>query len=308
MINENERVDHQDFRPRISNLARAEKVARFFGFLSNMVRGDFKSDKIRKNKTLSPQPILLFNSMCTAKETTQHHGIWGNDGVVSNTMRHSWKIIAILVELVNKRLRPGEDALPMPHIFDVLGGNRAAEHGGVLGSAEVAENCGALAAGQGVLSAEADDGHKLAAEGGIDLAHDMVIHQDIRVSLDRSAQHSSAANDDKQVLSSSSDDEEQALCYVAPREIDFASESEAGTEGSGEIEGSEHHSRRESPEEPSASAPTEQLPQSLRVSPTVKRQTSRLEQDIKYIKRFQVFLYYAVHRSYVSESSLFAGH
>ncbi len=105
--------------------------------------------------------------MCTAEETTLNHGIWGNDGVVSNTMRHSWNIIAILVELVNERLRPDEEALPVPKIFDFLDGIRAAEHGGVLSSAEVAENCGARAAeegcvaragGQGVLSAEADDG------------------------------------------------------------------------------------------------------------------------------------------------------
>ncbi len=50
MINENERIDHKHFRARITNHARAEKVADFFGFLSNMVRGDSKSDKIRKKK------------------------------------------------------------------------------------------------------------------------------------------------------------------------------------------------------------------------------------------------------------------
>ncbi len=100
-------------------------MSEVFGFLSNMVRGDSESDKIRKNTTPSPQPHLPFNSgMCTAEETTVHHGIWGNHNIVSNSMCHSWKIIAILVELVNERLRPGEEALPMPQIFDVLGGNR----------------------------------------------------------------------------------------------------------------------------------------------------------------------------------------
>jgi hypothetical protein len=58
---------------------------------------------------------------------------------------------------------------------------------GVLSSAEVVESCGARAAedgrvaraagqgGQGLLSAEADDGHELAAKGGIDLAHDIEV-------------------------------------------------------------------------------------------------------------------------------------
>ena len=204
--------DQKEFRPRLVNEARATKVAGFFGFLSNLARGKFKNDKARKGRVPEPRTNLLFNSMCTAEETTLHHGIWGNDGDDSNTMRHSWKIIAILVELVNERLRPGEEALPVPQIFEFLDGIRAAEHGGVLSSAEVAENCGARASedggvalaagqdgGQGVLSAEADDVHELAAEGGrgIDFAHDMEIDQD--------------------------DDEPADL---APREIHFNSESQ----------------------------------------------------------------------------------
>jgi hypothetical protein len=74
----------------------------------------------------------------------------------------------------------------------------------------------------------------------------------------------------------------------------FDSESEAGAEGLGQIEGSEYLSRHESPGQQAAAAAAEHVPQSLRVSPTVKHPALRLEQDIEYLKRFQVFLYFAV--------------
>ncbi len=50
----------------------------------------------------------------------------------------------------------------------------------------------------------------------------------------------------------------QALSDMTPREIDFASETEADTEVLGQIKGSECLSRHESPEEPAAAAPAEQ--------------------------------------------------
>ncbi len=91
------------------------------------------------------------------------------------------------------------------------------------------------------------------------------------------------------------DDNEQALSDLASREIHLESESEAGTEGSessDQIEGSEYLSRHESPGEPAVAAPAEHVPQSLRVSLTAKHRALRLEKDIDYLKRFQVFWFF----------------
>ncbi len=90
------------------------------------------------------------------------------------------------------------------------------------------------------------------------------------------------------------DDDQAALSDIAPREIHFDAESEAGTEGSDQIKGPENLSSHESPGEPAAAAPAEHVPQGLRVSPTVKLPALRLEKDIEYLKQFQVFLYFAV--------------
>ncbi len=43
MINENEGGDHEEFKPRLKDQARALKAAEFLGFLSNMVWGNSKS-------------------------------------------------------------------------------------------------------------------------------------------------------------------------------------------------------------------------------------------------------------------------
>ncbi len=65
------------------------KLRDFYGFFSNLARGKFKNYKTRKDKVPEPRTNLLFNSIGTAEETTLSHGVWGNDGVVLNSMRHS---------------------------------------------------------------------------------------------------------------------------------------------------------------------------------------------------------------------------
>jgi hypothetical protein len=61
--------------------------------------------------------LLRFNSMFSAKETTVVHCTWGNDGITSNILRHSWGTFSILVKRVNECLVSGEEPLRLSRIM-----------------------------------------------------------------------------------------------------------------------------------------------------------------------------------------------
>jgi hypothetical protein len=93
---------------------KAESVAHFLGFKTNC-----KNGKERLGRESEPNSALLVASLCEKLGNSSSRSLWGQEGVISNSLRRDWKIIRLLVNMINDRLLAGEEPLILPE-EDVL--------------------------------------------------------------------------------------------------------------------------------------------------------------------------------------------
>lgn len=133
--------ESKTFRARL-NKQKADQVADFFGMVTNIIGGPGLNPNIKGQRPSEPNPGLLLSSMCETLESGR--SLWGTNGVISNSFRREWAINELLVGLLNERLRPGEEPLPVPysvlrnsddlqHEQPPVEGNMEVEGGGVGG-------------------------------------------------------------------------------------------------------------------------------------------------------------------------------